>query len=182
MDYPAVLTGKIVKIPTAWSEDYGNITIDMEIDGQIVQCYRLKGEGAKDLAEGDIITVAGVIKNYKGTIEFDQGCLLVPNDAYHSVKNALSAYKLAEGAAQEGTKTITGTIASIDTAYSEDYKNITVTIVVAGLENYKIQCYRLKGEGAAELAVGDVITVTGTLKNYKGTYEFDAGCTLDSVN
>ena len=182
LDYPAVMTGKIVKIVTAYSEDYKNITVDMEIDGQIVQCYRLKGEGAATLAEGDVITVAGIIKNYKGTIEFDAGCQLVPNDAYHSVKNALSAYKLAEGAAQEGAKTITGTIASIDTAYSEDYKNITVTIVVAGLENYKIQCYRLKGEGAADLAVGDVITVTGTLKNYKGTYEFDAGCTLDSVN
>ena len=27
-----------------------------------------------------------------------------------------------------------------------------------------------------------IITVTGTLKNYKGTIEFDAGCQLVSVN
>ena len=182
MDYPAVLTGKIVKIPSAWSDEYGNITVDMEIDGQIVQCYRLKGEGAKDLAEGDVITVTGIIKNYKGTVEFDSGCLLVPNDAYHSVKNALSGYKLLDGEAQTAAKTITGTIATIDTAWSEDYQNITVTVVVAGLENYSIMCYRLKGEGAAALKVGDVITVTGILKNYKGTIEFDAGCTLDAVN
>ena len=181
LDYPAVMTGTVVKIVSEWSEEYGNITVDMDVDGQTVQCYRLKGEGAKELAVGDVITVAGIIKNYKGTIEFDAGCLLVPNDAYHSVKNALSAYKLLDGESQAAAKTITGTIVSVDTPWSEDYQNITVTIVVAGLENYPIQCYRLKGEGAADLAVGDVITVTGTLKNYKGTYEFDAGCTLDGI-
>ena len=178
MDYPAVLTGVVAEIPSAWSEEYGNITVNMEIDGQIVQAYRLKGEGAKDIAVGDTITVAGMIKNYKGTIEFDQGCLLVPNDLYHSVKNALSGYKLLDGEAQAAAKTITGTISVIDTAWNADYKNITVTIVVAGLESYPIMCYRLSGEGAENLQVGDTITVTGVLKNYKGTIEFDAGCTL----
>ena len=181
LDYPAVMTGVIVKIPTPWSEEYGNITVDMEIDGQIVEAYRLSGEGAKDLAVGDTITVAGIIKNYKGLVEFDKGCVLVPNDMYHSVKNALSGYKLQEGEAQEAAKTITGVISNIDTAWSEDYENITVTIVVAGLEDYKIMCYRLQGEGAKDLAVGDTITVTGILKNYKGTIEFDAGCTLDGI-
>ena len=182
MDYPAVLTGTIVEIPTAWSDEYGNITVNMGFGDQIVQCYRLTGEGAKDLAVGDTITVAGVIKNYKGTIEFDKGCKLVPNDAYHSVKNALSGYKLQEGEAQEVTKTITGTVSVIDTAWSEDYQNITVTIIVAGLEDYPIMCYRLSGEGAKDLAEGSVITVEGVIKNYKGTIEFDQGCTLVKVN
>jgi len=182
MDYPAVMTGVVTEVPSAWSDEYQNITVNMDVDGQIVQAYRLSGEGAKDLAPGAVITVAGIIKNYKGTVEFDQGCKLVPNDAYHSVKNALSGYKLQDGEAQEGVKTITGTIATIDTEWSEDYQNITVTIVVAGLEDYKIMCYRLSGEGAKDLAVGDSITVTGTLKNYKGTIEFDQGCVLNSVN
>ena len=178
MDYPAVLTGVVAEIPSAWSEEYGNITVNLDIDGQIVQCYRLKGEGAKEIAVGDTITAAGIIKNYKGTIEFDQGCVMVPNDMYHSVKNALSGYKLQDGEAQETAKTITGVISTIDTAWSDEYKNITVTILVAGLEDYPIMCYRLAGEGAESLAVGDTITVTGILKNYKGTIEFDAGCTL----
>ena len=181
LDYPAVLTGVVSEIPSAWSDEYGNITVNMDFDGQIVQCYRLSGEGAKDIAVGDTITVAGIIKNYKGLIEFDKGCKLVPNELYHSVKNALSGYKLLDGEAQEVAKTITGTISAIDTAWNEDYKNITVTIVVAGLEDYSIMCYRLSGEGAKDLAVGDTITVTGILKNYKGTIEFDAGCTLDAI-
>ena len=178
MDYPAVMTGTVVKIVSEWSEEYGNITVDMDVDGQTVQCYRLKGEGAKDIAVGDVITAAGIIKNYKGTVEFDAGCVLVPNELYHSVKNALSGYKLLDGEAQEVAKTITGTISAIDTPWSEDYQNITVTIVIGGLEDYPIMCYRLSGEGAKDLAVGDTTTVTGILKNYKGTIEFDAGCTL----
>ena len=178
MDYPAVLTGVVSEIPTAWSDEYGNITVNLDFDGQIVQCYRLSGEGAKDIAVGDQITVAGIIKNYKGLIEFDKGCKLIPNDMYHSMKNALSGYKLLDGEAQEAPKTITGTIVAIDTPWSEDYQNITVTIVVAGVEDYPIMCYRLSGEGAKDLAVGQTITVTGVLKNYKGTIEFDAGCTL----
>ena len=179
LDYPAVLTGVVTEIPSAWSDEYGNITVNLDIDGQTVQCYRLKGEGAKEIAVGDTITAAGIIKNYKGTIEFDQGCVMVPNELYHSVKNALSGYKLQDGEAQETAKTITGVISNIDTAWSDEYKNITVTIVVGGLENYSIMCYRLSGEGAQNLAVGDTITVTGILKNYKGTIEFDQGCTLN---
>ncbi|MBQ7938864.1 MAG: hypothetical protein IJ281_00605 [Clostridia bacterium] len=179
--YPAVMTGTVTEITTAWSDQYGNITVNMQVEDKIVMAYRLTGDGAKDLKAGDVITVAGKIKNYKGTIEFDAGCLLVPNDMYHSVKNALSAYKLQDQESQDAEKTITGTIVSIDTPYSADYKNITVTIVVAGLEDYKIQCYRLKGEGAEALKIGDTITATGKLKNYKGTYEFDAGCVLEAT-
>ena len=181
LDYPAVLTGVVKEIPSVWSDEYGNITVNLEFDGQILQCYRLTGEGAKDIKVGDTITVVGMIKNYKGLIEFDKGCVMIPNDLYHSAKNALSGYKLLDGEAQEAAKTITGTISAIDTPWSEDYKNITVTIVVGGAESYPIMCYRLKGEGASTLAVGDVITVTGILKNYKGTIEFDAGCTLDAL-
>ena len=178
LDYPAVMTGVVTKIDSPWNEKYGNISVVMDVDGQAMLCYRLKGEGAKDIAVGDVITVAGIIKNYNGTIEFDKDCLLVPNELYHSVKNALSGYKLLDGEAQEVAKTITGTIVAINTPWNEDYQNITVIIVVAGLENYPIMCYRLSGEGAKDLAEGDTITVTGILKNYNGTIEFDTGCTL----
>lgn len=182
MDYPAVMTGTVSEITSEWSDEYGNITVNMDVEDQTVMCYRLSGEGAKDLAVGDTITVAGVIKNYNGTVEFDSGCKLVANDAYHSVRNALSAYKLQAGEAQEVNKTITGTITSIDTAWSDEYENITVTIVVEGLEDYPVQCFRLSGEGAKDLAEGDTITVTGILKNYDGTVEFDAGCALELQN
>ena len=183
MNAPCAMTGVISNIDTAWSDEYQNITVTMIVDGkteQPIMCYRLKGEGAANLAVGDTITVAGTIKNYKGTIEFDAGCVLVKG-ALADAKLALAAYQLAEDIAMTSESTMTGVIASIDTEYSAEYENITVTIVPAGLEEYKIMCYRLKGEGAADLAVGDTITVTGTIKNYKGTIEYDAGCMLVDV-
>ena len=73
---------------------------------------------------------------------------------------------------------LTGKITKIDTAYSPDYKNITVTITVEGREDKPILCYRLKGTGAENLKVGDTITVTGTLTNFNGTFEYTSGCTF----
>ena len=95
------------------------------------------------------------------------------------VRTVLNAYTLEDGLSMNDTATLTGVIHNIPTPWSPDYKNITVDITVAGLADYPIQCYRLSGEGADTLAVGDTITVTGTIKNYKGTIEFDKGCTLD---
>ena len=184
MSKPSVLKGEIVSIDTAWSDEYKNITVTIVCDGkaeQPVQCFRLSGEGAEKLAVGDEIAVFGTIKNYKGTVEFDKGCKLIPVDSVASVKALMAGYALEEGAAMTETSTVTGTVVAIPTAWSDEYKNITVNMVVAGLEDYVLQCYRLSGEGADKLAEGDTITVTGTIKNYKGTVEFDKGCILDAV-
>ncbi len=181
MPAPTALEGVIASIDTAWSDEYQNITVTIVCDGkeeQKIQCYRLTGEGAKDLAVGQEIAVAGTVKNYKGTIEFDKGCQLIPVGSAADVRVAMAAYTLEDGLAQDKAKNLTGEIVSIDTAWSDEYQNITVTIVPGGMADYKIQCYRLTGEGAKDLAVGDVITVNGILKNYKGTIEFDKGCVI----
>ncbi len=185
------LFGKVTKVNTAWSDEYQNITVTIvcpdpdgnPMEDMAIQCFRLKGEGAKDLKEGDEITVEGVIKNYKGTIEFDSGCQLIgfgEIKALDPMKVLEAAYALEEGAAMKDPVTLTGVISEVNTAWSDEYQNITVTIVVGEATDKPIQCFRLKGEGAKDLAAGDTITVTGTLKNYKGTIEFDSGCTLDN--
>ena len=178
------LFGTITKIDTPYSADYKNITVTIQVGDltdKPMMCYRLKGDGADKLAVGDKITVEGVIKNYKGTIEFDAGCTLVGMGEVKDQSSMLeAAYALAEGIAMTDPMTLTGVISKVDTAYSADYKNVTVTIICDGIEDKPIMCYRLKGEGADTIAVGDTITVTGIMKNYKGTIEFDAGCTLDA--
>ena len=173
---PTALHGVIVAIPSAYSDKYDNITVNIQVGGlsdQLIQCYRLKG-GA-DLKEGDEIAVFGTIKNYKGTIEFDAGCCQIPLESVQSARVAGFVYTLEENAAMSRESTVTGVISAIPSAYSEQYSNITVNIDVPGLEGYTIQCYRLTG--GEDLNVGDTITVTGTIKNYKGTIEFDKGCT-----
>ena len=178
------LCGDIVAIPTEYSEQYGNITVNIQVGDladQPIQCYRLKGEGIADLKVGDHIAVFGLIKNYKGTIEFDAGCVLIPEDSCQSARVAGFAYTLEDSAAMTRESTVTGVVTAIPTPYSAEYGNITVNIDVPGLEGYTIQCYRLTGEGVADLAEGDLVTVTGIIKNYKGTIEFDKGCVIVEV-
>ena len=180
------LFGTITKIDTPYDANYKNVTVTIQVGDMAdkpIMCYRLKGEGADKLAVGDKITVQGILKNYKGTIEFDAGCelLAVGLDAKDPKPVLDAAYSLPEGIAMTEPSTLVGVITKIDTPYDANYKNVTVTIVCEGDEARPMMCYRLKGEGADTLAVGDTIQVTGTIKNYKGTIEFDAGCVVEAI-
>lgn len=189
------LTGEITEVNSAWSDQYSNITVTITVGDKTFECYRLaSGDAdASTLKVGDTITVTGAIKNYNGKVEFDQGCVLdavvegtggteTPDptpSADEEIVNA--AYALEKGAALEGTQTLTGVVVSVDEKYSTQYKNITLTIVIGNLTDKPIKCYRLKGDDAETVGVADVITVTGTIKNYNGTIEFDTGCTFVTV-
>ena len=181
---PTVLAGKITEIVTPWSDEKKAITVNIAVegaDGKPIQCYKLGGEGADKLAVGDEIAVFGIIKNYKGTIEFNGGCKLIPADRLVDVKTVIDLYQLEAGESFEGKKTLTGVVSSIASAWNEEKQNISVYFVVAGLEDYPVEAYSLSGEGAKDLAEGDTITVTGNLTRYKDTFEFGKGCTLDAV-
>ena len=201
MDEDVSLTGKVTKIDSPYSEQWNNISVIIEIPGaadQPILCYRMGGEDIKKIAVGDTITVTGRIKNHYGTIEFAQGCSMddripgeneapvVPEDPKEIVD---AAFALDKGASLPYEATLTGTVTEIVTEYSEDYKNITVTIEVEGTDGKKtIECYRMKGEGAADLKVGDIISVTGQLTRFYreatedkaelDKIEFNSGCTF----
>ncbi len=191
LDAPATLTGVVTEIDTPYSAQYKNVTVIMTVEGREdkpIMCYRVKGDGAEDIMPGDTITVTGYIKNYKGTIEFDQGCTLdklvkgensfvMPTDPREIV---LAAYALEWNQALPKAVTLTGQIIEVQTPFTSFYNNITVVMRVNEAPNLPIVAFRLKGNEAYKIWLGDTITVTGTLKNYKGTIEFDAGCTLDS--
>ena len=92
-----------------------------------------------------------------------------------------AAYTLINGETIEKSITLSGVITKVNTEYSSTYKNVTVTIKVTDADETKpIMCFRMKGDGADLVGVGDTITVTGTIKNFEGTIEFDTGCTLDT--
>ena len=90
-------------------------------------------------------------------------------------------FALESGEELPGTFKLTGTIVSIVTPWSEQYKNITVDILVG---DKTVQCFRLKStdeHDASTIAVGQQITVVGGLTNYNGTREFKTGCELRNV-
>ena len=81
-----------------------------------------------------------------------------------------SAYGLEKGATLAGTHTLTGVVTNVAKTGEGE---ACLTIVANGYEAYPMYCYWLKGDYAGNLKVGDTITVSGTIKNYNGTIEFD---------
>lgn len=189
------LEGVITSVDTAYSSQYQNITVTMQVGDmttKLIQCYRLTGTDADKLKVGDKIKVEGTLSYYNGKVQFAAGSVLkayevgkIPNtlpDTATPEEIVNAAYAAMEnGTPMIGEYKLTGVIKSIDTEYSEQYKNITVTIVVDGMENKTIQCYRLAGTGVETLKVGDTITVNGSFGSYNGTVQYNAGSTLVSV-
>lgn len=187
LPYDVTLTGTIINIRTPYDTYYCNITVDIQIPGyelMPVQCYRLSGPGVESLLVDDTITVTGCLTNYNGTIEFMQGCTLdavipgcgvpapMPPDDEQQIVDA--AYELAPGEMLPYVPTLTGTVVEIVSPYDENYRNITVLMVVEGKEDKPITCYRMRGEGVETLQVGDVITVHGMIQNY-AKYDYETG-------
>ena len=135
---------------------------------------------SKECAEETPYTLTATVSNGKKDVSHSWNYKLPSKkemaEKMHAIVDA--AYELKAGEAMEGNQTLTGKVISIDQAYREDYNNITVTIEIEGREDKPIKCYRMKGEGVEVLKVGDEITVTGILKNYNGTIEFDQDCTM----
>ncbi len=164
-------TGQIVSVDDAYSAQFGNVTVTIKIGEKTFKCYRLAGEGADVIKVGDVITVTGKLQNYNG-VQIAGGQIQVYPKAMTEAEILEAAAALASGESLPGTHSLTGEVVSIDTVYSEQHGNITVTIKVGDVT---LQCYRLKG--GADLAVGDVITVTGEIKNYNGNVQFNTGAT-----
>ena len=172
------LTGTVISIDTPYSSEYDNITVTILVPGsqdQPIQCYRVSGDGAKNLTVGSQITVSGNLSNYRGKIQFTQGCTLdqvhntdpVPIPGPQQIVD--DAYELEPGMKLPYSVALTGEIIAIDAAYDPNYKNITVTMVIEGREDKPLVCYRLRGDGVENLKIGDMITVEGFIQNYAYT-------------
>lgn len=172
---------KTIELPTA-DERYPDATIT----------WAVTGAGAA-LSDGDqlalTIPTAAATVTLTATISIGTtsdtkvftltlGPVVTAPDATNATAVVSAAYSLAAGETLPGGNyTLTGVITKVNTAYDEQYSNVTVTITVG---DKSFECYRMKGTGADVIKVGDTITVTGKIKNYNGKVEFDSGCTLDS--
>ena len=180
-DYDVVAAVVIdgVLYPITWTADSetvkfiakeGMVTVDVDEKNPEEVFYVLTG------------TITSPVSGETAEVAFNHkvpAAMILDGLSYEEIVAA--AYTLEDGLAMEDPQRLYGTIIKIVSAYSEQYGNITVDIQIGDLADQPIQCYRLTGEGVATLQVGDKITVEGIIKNYKGTIEFDKGCTLDAV-
>ncbi len=177
---------------------YGNMTVEDETGTIFV--YGVYDADGTNLFEdmtvkpkvGDTVVLLGVAGNYDRA-QMQNGWIqeIIPGEGgeddniiYETPEEIVNAaYELAANLyLSKGVEyTLTGEIISIDTAYNASYGNITVTIVVGGMTDQPIMCYRLSGAGVEGLQVGDVITVTGPIKNYVRTDAATGAVTLQTV-
>ena len=161
------LTGKITAL-----DSYNNPTIVVEgYDNMPVYCYRLTDDR---FVVGATITVSALqMKNYGGTYEF-MSCTLesieLPGESGDPDATEMTIPEVL--AAAEGTVVkVTGTVESFYYAWDDNYGNCSVYIVDEA--GNKLLAFRL----ATKVAIGDNITVTGTVSAYNGVNQIAQGCT-----
>ena len=91
---------------------------------------------------------------------------------------------LANNSQTTETYYVTGIVSAIPTAWDPDHSNITFNIVDNQGDSNFLQAYRCvstTGNDASTVVVGDIVIVSGNLKKYNTTYEFNAGCELVSL-
>ncbi len=166
------ITATVKSVDGAWNSQYGNMNVTLvDADENTIYVYRL----ATEVALGDIITVTGVMGTYNGR-QIAQGATATidgHDDSYDytemTVEEAL--------AAEDNTNIIvTGTVVKINTAYSSSYDNISVTIS----DDNGTQLYIYRLAGGSDLAVGDIITVKGSMATYSGSRQV-AGGTYEEI-
>jgi len=164
-----VVAGTVTAINTAWNEQYGNITVTItDAAGKTLYIYRMK----TNVALGDVIVVTGKMGTHNGNRQIATGS--TAEIFGNTGEAAPEPQKVTIAAAMELTDgadvIITGTVSTIDEAWSEQYSNITVTITDA---TGSLKLYRLK----TNVAVGDVITVSGKMATHNGARQIGSGAT-----
>lgn len=105
-----------------------------------------------------------------------------PTNCAEAAEAALSVSANNELYKDGAVYSITGYVTSIQTAYSDQYHNISFWMADAADGGNVLQAYRAACASAEDApAVGDKVTVTGKLTKYGSTPEFAAGCTYTIV-
>ena len=195
------VTGVVVETKEV-SAQYGNATYYIADNAKSAdRFYVYRGkllDGASvaaetDLEVGDSVTVCGKIKNYKGTLEFDQGNYLTfikkgqgggdkpstdevgSKDAPKSVTEALAAINAMEdGATSTEFWYVKGKVVKVTTnqASFDQYKNLNYLISEDGTESNTITVYAGNGldntqfSGIDALKQGDEVVVYGHIQKY----------------
>lgn len=162
-----VVEGIVTAINGEWNDQYGNMNVTITDKTGSLYCYRL----ATKVVLGQTIKVTGKVGSYNGAKQVAAGATA------EVIAEAGKEATLAEAVAlEDGTRVIVkGSVKTIDTEWSDQYKNITVTIED---ETGTLYCYRL----STNVQVGDQLVVFGEIGSYKGAKQLAQGGIAVIVN
>lgn len=149
------------KTPTEESEVYSE---PISVDGiTTIKAVAIK-EGMNN---SEIVTAKYIILAHAGTA----------TDPY-TVADARKAIDAGAGVTDVYA---TGIVSEIIESYNPQFENISFCFVDEKGNEENLEAYRCKGEDAANVQIGDIVVVKGSLTKYNTIYEFASGCELVSL-
>lgn len=152
-------------------------------DTEMFELFGAKADGLADkLLKNAKITVKATIKNYHKQVEtclpltaadvtvVEAGQPWVINYQEKTVAEALAVVNaLEDGKTADGYFAVTGVVAAVTGAYSEEYKNMTFTIGDTAEDTSLLTVFRFKtdAETAAKIVAGTKVIAKGQLQKYK---------------
>ena len=117
-------------------------------------------------------------------VEINLGASTTPSSdmTCAAAREALLALSSGETLNNGASYTIRGFVTAIQTAYNSGYGNISFWMADTQNGGNVLQAYRCSVDASAVPIVGDYVEVTGILKRFNNTPEFDAGCTCQILN
>ena len=155
-----IVQGVVTAINTEWSDKYGNITVTITDKTGSLYVYRL----ATNVKVGQTIKITGKMGSHNGAKQVAAGATA------EIIADAPSVVTVSELAGlADGTKVMFyATVKSIDTEWSAQYGNISVTVEADGATFY---VYRL----STNVQVGDKLVIVGEVGSYKDAKQIAAG-------
>ncbi len=147
-----------------WSSDADDVKIVPDADGKMVT-VDVNEQSPAEVA----YTLTATIADAEGKTAT---CTFTHTVPEFKVLTVAEVVALDDGAAA----VLKGTVTAIDTAWSDQYKNISV--YVEDEAGSKILCYRL----GTNVTVGDVLIVKGFVGSYNGAKQIAAGATAEIVD
>ena len=197
------IRGYVTSIKYTYNEEYGTATFwiaDTKDGGNVLQAYSCAPltNADKVFAVGDYVELVGKLKAYGNTMEVEKGTYThvgstggeggeTPEEPETPVlpefpegpitcAQALEVCLATGTTSTTDTYTVHGYVTKIETAYSDQYQNISFYMADTKDGGNVLLAYRVKGD--ATVKVGDKVEVIGTLVNYSGnTPEVNSGGT-----
>lgn len=181
LSFDAVIAGVHTENLARTGDVYPEATITWSLaEGTTAATLNNKGNRLTSIAvtEPAEITLTATAKSGEVTDSKSFTLKVIPNEE-SAILTALTSLSSGESFVNEVS--LTGTVTKIVTEYDESYGSVTFDMLVG---ETTVEGYRVKGgEGvsAADVAVGDTVTLQGILKNYNGTIEFDTGSLITAL-